>query len=110
MGVERRLNELRGLAKVYAKAKAEQSYLEEFKKSKLADLMKEAEQNGYSTAAAQEREARANEEYKSLLVGLREATYSAELSRWELKISEWGVDLWRTEQATKRAEMRGYGS
>jgi hypothetical protein len=109
MSIETRLNELRELAKTYAKAQSQRVYLEEFKKSRLAQLMKRYESQ-YPTAAAQEREARADPQYIELLDGLRVATEEAERARWELKIAEWGVDLWRTKQANDRAERRGYGA
>ena len=106
--IERRLEELRSLAKQYAKDYAQMGYLEEFKKSKLAILMKDAERKGFTTAAAQEREARAHEDYLALLEGLKEATERSEAARWELRIAEMGAELWRTQQATLRAERKGY--
>ena len=108
--IEKRLHELRLLAGEYAKAQSDREYLENFRHSKLAILMKEADRNGYSTAAAQEREARANPEYLSLLDGLKVATEKAERCKWELKIAEMGAGLWQTAQANKRAEMKGYGA
>jgi hypothetical protein len=79
--IERRLAELRELASKYAKAEAQRTYLEEFKRSKLSMLMKVAESNGHSTSAAQEREARSSPQYMELLDGLRVATEQAEESR-----------------------------
>jgi hypothetical protein len=105
MDIETRLQELREKSRQYAKDYATVGYLEEFKKSKLAILMKQAETKGFTTAAAQEREARANPEYITLLEGLQEATERAESLRWELRIAEMGAEIWRTQQATKRAEM-----
>lgn len=108
--IERRLTELRETAKKYAEAFAQREYLDEFKKSKLAMLMKTAERNGFTTAAAQEREARAHADYLALLDGLKVATEAAEALRWELKIAEIGAEVWRTKQATARAERRAYGA
>lgn len=108
--IERRLNELRETSKKYATAHAHVAYLEEFKKSKLAMLMKSAEREGYASAAAQEREARAHPDYIDLLKGLEVSTEQAELLRWELKIAEIGSEVWRTKQANLRAEKRGYGA
>lgn len=108
--IEHRLHELRELSKKYAKAQAQRVYLEEFKKSKLALLMKTAEQSGHTTAASQEREARAHHSYIELLEGLRDATEAAEGARWELEIAKIGCDLYRTKQANMRAEMKGYGA
>lgn len=105
--LEKRLTELRQLADQYAKAEADRTYLENFKHSKLALLMKEFE-GRYSTVAAQEREARAHPEYLQLLDGLREATEIAERCRWHLKIAERGSSLYQTAEATKRAEIQAY--
>ena len=105
MDIEERLDELREQAKKYAKDQAHVGYLEEFKKSKLAILMKKAETRGFTTAAAQEREARADQEYIGLLEGLEAASEAAEAARYDLKIAEWAIEIWRTRQATKRAEM-----
>ena len=108
--IEKRLQELREIAGKYAEARAIKEYLDHFRKSKLAILMKHAEVQGYKTTAAQEREARATKDYIDLLEGLRDATKEAERLRWELRIAEVGAELWRTQQATNRAERRGYGA
>lgn len=103
--IERRLQELRDTADQYAEAAAQCDYLDEFKKSKLAMLMKSAEASGFATAAAQEREARAHADYLQLLDGLKVAKERAEALRWKLKIAEIGADVWRTQQSNRRAEM-----
>jgi hypothetical protein len=108
--IERRMHELRELAPQYAKARAQVAYLDEFKKSKLAMLMKVAEQHGATTAAAQERDARCHPDYLELLEGLKEAMERAETLRWELQVTSIRADVWRTQEATKRAERRGYGA
>lgn len=108
--IEKRLHELRDIAKQYAKAEAQRTYLTEFRKSKKAMLMKMAEGRGITTAALQERDAYADPEYRELLDGLKVATEEAERLRWELRISEMGAELWRTAQANQRAERRGYGA
>lgn len=108
--IERRLEELRQTAKQYSVAYSTKEHLEEFKKSKLAMLMKQAERDGFATAAAQEREARANDDYLTLLDGLRAATEQSMYLLWELKIAEIGAEVWRTKEANKRAERKGYGA
>lgn len=107
--IEARLEELRETAKKYAEHYAERNYLEEFKKSKLAILMKQAEQTGHTSAAAQEREARANPEYKELLDGLKAATERSEYLRWELELAKMRVSLFQTQQANMRVERKIYG-
>lgn len=108
--IEKRLEELRGLASVAASARAEREYLDEFKKSKLAILMANVGALGVETIAAQEREARKHPEYLALLDGLRAAIESCELAEWKLRIALKGADLWQTVQANERAERRGYGA
>jgi len=105
--IERRLSELREIAAKYAKAKREAVYLEDFKKSKLAIIMKKYEPE-HKTAAAQEREARADDEYIKLLSALADAVGESELCRWNLEIAKMGAGLWQTQQATKREELREY--
>lgn len=108
--VEQRMEELRRCSQQYAEAKAKVEYVSEFKKSKLAILMREAEKEGFKTSAAQEREALANSEYLTLLDGYKEAVEIAERLRWDLKMAELGIEIWRTRESTKRAEMKGYGA
>lgn len=107
---EQRLAELRSMSDEFATAYAERIYLEEFRKSLLAILMKEAEAAGYSSAAAQEREARAGQRYLDLLSGLKEATEKSERLRWHLEVAKLGVAVWQTQQANERAERKGYGA
>ncbi|MEW7987879.1 MAG: hypothetical protein AB2799_19000 [Candidatus Thiodiazotropha sp.] len=105
MDLEQRFHELREQSKKCAEAKAQMDYLEEFKKSKLAILMKQYEPD-YPTAAAQEREARADKKYLELLEGLKAARAEYETERWSLKIAEMRFEAWRSKQATNRAEMQ----
>ena len=107
---EQRLAELRQMSEEFARAYAERNYLEEMKKSKLAILMKRAETEGHKSAAAQEREARADAEYLGLLDGLKVATEISEKLRWHLEVAKLGVAVWQTQQANERAERRGYGA
>lgn len=108
--IERKTHELRALAATFAKAEAQRTYLEEFKKSKLAILMKGFEIDGVKTVAGQEREALAHPDYLDLLKGLKVATEAAHKARWELKIAEIGAGLYQTHQADQRAERRTYGA
>ena len=108
--IEKRMDELRKQAGQFAKAEAEYTYLYEFRKSKLAMLQKHYALQGFDTVAAQDRESRADNEYKKLLTGLKIATEEKTRLFWELKIAMLGAELWRTQQATKRAEIKGYGA
>jgi hypothetical protein len=88
-------------AKKFAKAKAERCYLEEYRKSLKAILMKRSME---SAVNAQEREAYSHPEYVELLHGLKEAVEIEEKLRWDLIGAQARVEIWRTEQANFRAE------
>lgn len=90
-------------AKVFAKAKSERVYLEEYRKSLKALLMKRSCED---TIGAQEREAYAHEDYRALIEGLRGAVEIEEKLRWDLIAAQARVEIWRTEQANNRAEGR----
>ena len=90
-------------APLYAKAKAERVYLEEFRKSKKALLMKACNE---STVNAQEREAYSHPEYIALLEGLRSAVETEETLRWSLVAAQARMDVWRTQSANERAQDR----
>ena len=106
--LEKRLHELREQVKLYAKAEADRIYLENYKHSKLAILMKTAELNGATSVAAQDRDARAHPEYLELLDGLRSATNIAEENKWLLRVAMQGSSLYQTQQAGIRAELQAY--
>lgn len=102
---EERFQQLSELAAAFSKAQAQADYISEFRKSKKAMLMKEAEITGSKSAAEQEREAYRHKEYVELLEGLRHATEQALSLKWKLTIAQMRFDMWRTKQATRRAEM-----
>lgn len=107
---ESKLDAIRRKIAEHAKARADAEYLDEFKKSKLAMLMKEYEKSGFSAVSAQEREARADPKYIEILEGLREATEKAERQRWELRLLEMEFEKWRTLEVTRRKEKERYGA
>lgn len=86
----------------YAKAKSQRVFLEEFRKSKKALLMKDALSQGIEAANAQEREAYAHPEYQELLKGLAAAIEVEESLKWNLEAARMRCDIWRTEQANNR--------
>lgn len=86
----------------YAVAKSQRVYLEEFRKTKKALLMKDALANGVEAANAQEREAYAHSEYQDLLKGLALAIETEERLKWNLEAARMRTDIWRTEQANNR--------
>lgn len=87
---------------LYAKAKAERVYLEEFRKSKKALLMQEALMAGVDTMAGQERDAYARSEYRELLDGLKAAIEIEEKLKFQLIGAQLRVDIWRTNQVNNR--------
>lgn len=92
--------------KKFAKAKAERTYLEEYRKSLKAILMQQAQVDGHQTAAAQEREAYADERYQDLLKGLKAAVEAEEEVRWGLVAAQARIDVYRTQESSKRQEIR----
>lgn len=87
----------------FAEARASRVYLEEFRKSKKALLMKESAE---SSAAAQERDAYAHPDYIALLDGLRAAVVEEETLRWHLVAAQARVEIWRTQEASNRNQDR----
>lgn len=83
-------------------------FIEEFKKSKLAMLMKVAEVAGHKTVASQEREAYADPSYVELIEGLRVSVEEEQRLFWELQVLQYRFEKWRTQQANNRAEMQHY--
>ena len=86
----------------YAQAKAKRIYLEEFRKSKKALLMKDALTRGIEAANAQEREAYSHPEYINLLEGLMFAIEQEETIKWGMEAAQMRIAVWRTEQASER--------
>jgi hypothetical protein len=90
----------------YAEAKAQRIYLEEFRKTKKALLMKEAMAKGIDSGVAQEREAYAHYEYQELLLGLQAAIEKEETLKWKLTAAQMKSDIWRSEQASERLGVK----
>jgi hypothetical protein len=90
-------------ADMFAKAKAERTYIEQFRKSLKGILMKRSME---TAIGAQEREAYAHPEMVELLNGLKAAVEIEEKLKWDITAAELRVEIWRTEQANNRAEGR----
>lgn len=99
---------IRAKAADYGKAKGDRVYLEEFRRSKKAMLMKDCLALGIEAANAQEREALADPEYHSLLKGLASAVEKEETLKWELEAARLEIEIWRTKQATERMVVRSH--
>ncbi len=86
-----------------ANAKAERVYLEEYRKSLKALLMKASTQ---STAAMQERDAYADAQYLDHLKALRIAVHGEEALRWRMVAAQAAIEVWRSQEASNRAMDR----
>lgn len=106
LNVFRCLDFIRDKAPEYAKAKADRVYLEQFRKTKKALCMRDAEKRGFTTAVLQEREAYADPEYVLILDGLKAATEEEERLRWMLIAAQAKVEVWRSISANRRAETK----
>ncbi len=87
-------------AKAYAQAKAEVTYLEQYRKSKKAILFASAMGN---TIADKESYAYSHPEYLELLEGLKAAVEKAEGLRWMLVAAQARIDVYRTQEASNRS-------
>lgn len=97
--IERACAWLRDHAEEAAKARAERLYLEQFRKTKKAQIMK-----GFLSepVSAQEREAYASEEYIELLNGMKEAIKIDEYNRFMREAAIAKIEAWRTQEANRR--------
>ena len=89
--------------KRYAKAKADRIYMEEYRKSLKAMIMKRSLETAVN---AQEREAYSDAEYVQLLQALREAVEVEEEIRWGLVAAQARIEVYRTQSANERAMDR----
>lgn len=106
INIFRSLDFLRDNAVAYAKAKSERVYMEEFRKTKKALLMQQAEEAGHKSAVTQEREAYANPEYIAFLEGLRAAVEEDERLKWLMVAAQAKIEAWRTLESTRRYEAK----
>ncbi len=90
-------------APLYAKAKADRMYLEEFRKSKKAQLMSQA---GTEVLGKQETFAYAHQDYIQILEGIREAVEQEERYRWLMTTAQAKISVWQTEQYNARLEVK----
>ena len=87
----------------YAEAKAHRTYLEEFRKSQKAMLMKKAMTDGVAkTSAAAETEAYADPTYVEHLKALQIAVEREEELRWGLVSAQARIEVWRSNEASNR--------
>lgn len=110
MNIEKLIEDWRNSIPECAKAKANVVYLTEFRKTKKALLMIEAEQKGKKTGQERETYAYAHDEYKQVLDGLRVAVEAYENLRNRMVIAQERINIYRTQEASKRKEFENYGN
>ena len=90
-------------APLYAKAKADRIFLEEFRKTRKTQLMAQA---GTEVLGKQEVYAYAHEDYALILKGIREAVETEEKYRWLMTAAQARTECWRTDQYSARMEQK----
>lgn len=88
----------------FAEAKAHRIYMDEYRKSQKAMLMKQALIEGRAkTSASAEIEAYSDPTYLQHLEAIKEATEAEETLRWGLVSAQARIDVWRSQEASNRA-------
>lgn len=100
---EKALDYIRTTAPLFAEAKANRTYIENFMKSKKAILMAEA---AASTIGGKDMEAMAHPDYITLLEGHRDATRLEEEYKWKMEAAKLYFEKWKVEQFNQRIEAR----
>jgi hypothetical protein len=91
------------MAPKHAEAKANRIYLEEYRKSLKAILMK---QHQGIPIAAQEREAYAHPDYLAHLQAMQTAVMDEEVLRWRMVAAQARIEVWRSQNANNRGQER----
>lgn len=90
-----------------AQAKAHRIQIEEYRKTLKAMLMRQADKDGFHAAAAQEREAYADQSYADHLLALEAAVEAEETLRWRMATAQAAIDVWRSLESSNRMMDRG---
>lgn len=98
--IEKSLDYLRDNATKAAQAKADRIYVEEFRKTIKATIMKE---HASEALGAQEREAYADPRYTQHLKAIKDAVYEDEYRRWMMSAAEAKISAWQTQCRMQRA-------
>jgi len=78
-------------------------YLEEFRKSRKAQLMSQA---ATEVLGKQETFAYAHDDYVEILEGIKQAVEKEEKYRWLMTAAQARIEVWRTEQYSARHEIK----
>jgi len=108
--IERLISDWRDSIPEFAKAKANVIYLTEFRKSKKAMLIVEAELQGIKTGQQRESYAYSHKDYIELLEGLKVAVEIHESLRNRMLVAQTRIDVWRSKNANSRKEFGSYGN
>ena len=98
-----RLEQMQSAIRDHAKSKSERIYIEQFRKSKKALLMRSDEALDFKTVNEREQYAYSHPEYLELLEGLRDAIEIEEKHKWALYNLQMQVEVWRSMNANSRA-------
>lgn len=98
--IDRALDYLRDNANAAAQARADRIYVEEYRKTVKAQIMKEYAQ---LPLAAQEREAYADPRYAAHLDAVRDSVFQDERHRFLLAAASAKIEAWRTQSSNERA-------
>jgi hypothetical protein len=90
-------------AEAYAQAKAEVTYLTEYRKTVKSQGILRSLKN---TVVEKEADAYTTVEYKTCIEGLKEAVAEAERLRWMLVAAQARIDVWRSQEASNRSIER----
>jgi len=101
--VEGYLAQIEYVAPSYAQAKANTYQLQEFKKTQRSLLYGKAVGR---TVADKENWVSMQPEVAESIKGVAAAIEREERLRWELKVAELHIEVWRTEQANRRLETK----
>jgi hypothetical protein len=100
--IDKALDFLRDNARDAAQARADRVYVEEYRKTLKATLMKE---HGGLSAVLQEREAYSDKRYQDHLEAIREAVRADEFHRFMRVAAEAKIEAWRTQSSNSRARV-----
>lgn len=89
----------------FAKYKSQRVAIDTYRKSKAAELMIVAQNEGVKVLGNQEKYALAHPDYIVLIKALEIATRKETELQYALKMFETEVEVWRTEQANNRKLM-----
>lgn len=104
--VDAALAYMRDNATRFAQARANRIYMEEYRKTIKSEEFLAAE----GTVAEREARAYASDRYKGHLEALKEAVEIENKYLWYMRAAEAKIEAWRSQEATRRAEGKGYGT